>query len=82
MCGLFKKNKMLNDSFLFKRLKPKDTKKIVRATITQTSLIGVKQIEAPSENELDESEEIVNIQKPLMRAATSPDKSHQLQRQI
>jgi len=66
---------MLNDSFLFKRLKPKDTKKIVRATITQTSLIGVKHIEAPSENELEEVEEIVNIQKPFRRAVASPDKS-------
>lgn len=35
---------MLNDSFLFKRLKTKPDKKVVRAKVTQTTIIGVKNL--------------------------------------
>ena len=36
---------MLNDSFLFKRLKTGGERKIVRARVVQTAIIGVKKLQ-------------------------------------
>ena len=36
---------MLNDSFLFKNMKTKGERKIVRARVVQTAIIGVKKLQ-------------------------------------
>ena len=59
---------MLNDSFLFKNLKPKGEKKIVRAKVVQTAIIGVRKLQkkksrSPSANRQDTA-------KPSKRASS------------
>lgn len=36
---------MLNDSFLFKKLQKKNERKIIRAKVVQTAIIGVKKLQ-------------------------------------
>ena len=39
---------MLNDSFLFKRLKTEKQRKVIKATVTQQTIVGVKNLVKPA----------------------------------